>query len=258
MRSKAVFLVLIFLASLFGGFVQGQTPEDITVDGDYSDWSADALMATDGNGIDFRLTWNSTHLFVGWDGTDWKSIDEGADLFVYLNTSEGGSILARDWGFAHTLPFAADHGFVLEDDTYFQHVAYDGSAWTDQSTEVELYAGWSGNQATELSLPWTALGQPTGFDIVVYAQWQDGGNVWASFPMQNPASNNGAETFTHAWHAENISNVTSPQQLPIIESGGVEKVDNALNWPSSSTSTNRTTRTNSPGCTKCRGCGCTP
>ena len=47
--------------------------------------------------------------------------------------------------------------------------------------------------------------------------------------MQNPASNNGAETFTHAWHAENISNVTSPQQLPIIESGGVEKVDNALN-----------------------------
>ena len=82
MRSKAVFLVLIFLASLFGGFVQGQTPEDITVDGDYSDWSADALMATDGNGIDFRLTWNSTHLFVGWDGTDWKSTDEGADLFV--------------------------------------------------------------------------------------------------------------------------------------------------------------------------------
>ena len=162
MRSKAVFLVLIFLASLFAGFVQGQTPEDITVDGDYSDWSADALMATDGNGIDFRLTWNSTHLFVGWDGTDWKSTDEGADLFVYLNTSEGGSVLARDWGFAHTLPFAADHGFVLEDDTYFQHVAYDGSAWTDQPTEVELYAGWSGNQATELSLPWTALGHPQG------------------------------------------------------------------------------------------------
>ena len=47
--------------------------------------------------------------------------------------------------------------------------------------------------------------------------------------MQNPASNNGAETFTHAWHAENISNATAPQQLPIIESGGAEKVDDALN-----------------------------
>ena len=53
MRSKAVFLVLIFFASLFGGFVQGQTPEDITVDGDYTDWSSDSLMATDSSGVDF-------------------------------------------------------------------------------------------------------------------------------------------------------------------------------------------------------------
>ncbi|MGB0236717.1 MAG: hypothetical protein ACPF93_06465, partial [Poseidonia sp.] len=229
MRSKAVFLVLIFFASLFGGFVQGQTPEDITVDGDYSDWSSDSLMATDSSGVDFRLTWNETMLFLGWDGTDWKSTFEGADLFVYLNTSEGGSVLARDWGFAHTLPFAADHGFVLEDDTYYQHIAYDGSSWTDQSTTIDLYAGWADNKATEFALPWSALGQPTSFDILVYAQWQDEGNVWASFPVQNPASNNGAETFTHAWHAENISNATAPQQLPIIESGGAEKVDDALN-----------------------------
>ncbi|MGB1499809.1 MAG: hypothetical protein ACPG81_04495, partial [Poseidonia sp.] len=189
MRSKAVFLVLIFFASLFGGFVQGQTPEDITVDGDYSDWSSDSLMATDSSGVDFRLTWNETMLFLGWDGTDWKSTFEGADLFVYLNTSEGGSVLARDWGFAHTLPFAADHGFVLEDDTYYQHIAYDGSSWTDQSTTIDLYAGWADNKATEFALPWSALGQPTSFDILVYAQWQDEGNVWASFPVQNPASN---------------------------------------------------------------------
>ena len=229
MRSKAVFLVLIFFASLFGGFVQGQTPEDITVDGDYTDWSSDSLMATDSSGVDFRLTWNETMLFLGWDGTDWKSTFEGADLFVYLNTSEGGSVLARDWGFAHTLPFAADHGFVLEDDTYFQHIAYDGSSWSDQGTSVDLYAGWADNKATELALPWSALGQPTSFDLLVYAQWQDSGNVWTSFPLQNPANNNGAETFTHAWHAENISNITSPQQLPIVESVGVEKVDDALN-----------------------------
>ena len=96
-------------------------------------------MATDSSGVDFRLTWNETMLFLGWDGTDWKSTFEGADLFVYLNTSEGGSVLARDWGFAHTLPFAADHGFVLEDDTYYQHIAYDGTSWTDQSTTCLLY-----------------------------------------------------------------------------------------------------------------------
>ena len=229
MRVKAFFLVLLFFSSLFVAAVQGTTPEDITIDGDFSDWASDSLMQTDTNGIDFRMTWNETMLFLGWDGTDWKSTVEGADLFVYLNTSEGGSVLARDWGFAHTLPFAADHGFVLEDDTYFQHIAYDGSSWEDQSTSVGLYAGWADNQATEIALPWLDLGSPTSVDIVVFAQWQDEGHVWTSFPTQNPAGNNGAETFTHAWFIENVSNSTSPQQLPIVEHGSVEKVGDALN-----------------------------
>ena len=229
MRVKAFFLVLLFFSSLFVAAVQGTTPEDITIDGDFSDWASDSLMQTDTNGIDFRMTWNETMLFLGWDGTDWKSTVEGADLFVYLNTSEGGSVLARDWGFAHTLPFAADHGFVLEDDTYFQHIAYDGSSWEDQSTSVGLYAGWADNQATEIALPWLDLGSPTSVDIVVFAQWQDEGHVWTSSPTQNPAGNNGAETFTHAWFIENVSNSTSPQQLPIVEHGSVEKVGDALN-----------------------------
>ena len=158
MRTKAVFLVLIFFASLFSGLVHGQTPEDITIDGDYSDWSADSLMQSNSDDVDFRLTWNETILFLGWDGTDWKSTSEGADLFVYLNTSAGGSVLARDWGFAHALPFAADHGFVLEDDTYYHHIMHDGSTWVDQSTSVGLFAGWAENKATEIALPWSALG----------------------------------------------------------------------------------------------------
>ena len=147
MRNKAVSLVLIFLASLFGGLVQAQTPDAVTVDGDLVDWPADTLMQTDSNGVDFRLTWNESHLFLGWEGTDWKADFEGADLFVYLNTTQGGSVLARDWGFAHTLPFAADHGFVLEDDTYNQHISHDGSSWIDRSTEAVSY--------THLTLPTT-------------------------------------------------------------------------------------------------------
>ncbi|MEK9652072.1 MAG: hypothetical protein VW102_07745, partial [Poseidonia sp.] len=229
MRLKATFLVMLFFSSLFVGAVQGTPPESIAVDGDFSDWSNDSLLQSDGNGIDVRMTWNDTHLFLGWDGTDWKSTFEGADLFVYLNTTQGGSVLARDWGFAHTLPFEADHGFVLEDDTYFQHIAHDGVSWVDQGTGVDLYAGWSENLATELALPWSALGNPVGFEIFMYAQWQDAGHVWASFPTQNPASNNGAEVFTHAWHVANTSNVTDLSNLPIVESGGVEKVEDALN-----------------------------
>ena len=40
---------------------------------------------------------------------------------------------------------------------------------------------------------------------------------------------NGAETFSHYYHIDNINNSTSPNSLPVIEAGGVDKVDDALN-----------------------------
>ena len=71
-------------------------------------------MGVDENGVSLHLTWNSTHLFIGWEGTDWASTDGGADLFVYLNTSSGGTSLSKEWGLSHVLPFAADYAFVLK------------------------------------------------------------------------------------------------------------------------------------------------
>ena len=210
-----------------GGFATGLTPSTITVDGDLSDWSSDSQMAS-GN-VDLHLTWDSNNLYFGWDGTDWKDAFEGADLFVYFNTSSDGSVLSKDWGFSHTLPFAANFGFVLEDDSYFRLISYDGSAWADSSHVVDIYSGWSDNKVTEFTIPWAEIGTPTSLDVIVYAQWQDQGNVWASFPSQNPASNNGAETFTHAWHIENVNNVTNPSQLPVIQPAAPGKVDDALN-----------------------------
>ena len=89
MRLKASFIVLIFFSSLFVGAVQGTTPDTITVDGDVSDWDPDTLMGTDANGVELRLSWNESMLFLGWEGTDWKATSGGADLFVYMNTTEG-------------------------------------------------------------------------------------------------------------------------------------------------------------------------
>ena len=116
-------LSLLFITSTMGGFVSSMTPENITVDGDLADWNSDSLMAS--TNVDLHLTWDSSNLYFGWNGTDWESTFEGADLFVYLNTSTQGSVLSKDWGFSHTLPFAADYGFVLEDDSYFRLISYD-------------------------------------------------------------------------------------------------------------------------------------
>ena len=165
MRSKAVFIVSIFFASLLGGLVEAQTPEDIAVDGSYSDWSADSLMASNSDGIDLRLTWNETMLFIGWDGTDWKSSADGADLFDYLNTSVV-SVLARDWGLhtpfrslpttgsfwkttptTNTSPSTAAHGLTSPPvnstqggPTTGQRNCCRGAPWLPSSFEIMVYA----------------------------------------------------------------------------------------------------------------------
>ncbi|MBT4924272.1 MAG: hypothetical protein HON16_00800, partial [Euryarchaeota archaeon] len=221
--------MLIFLQAM-AGITTASTPETMSIDGDLSQWSqTDSTLQTDSNGVSLLTTWDSENLYFAWNGTDWASTSEGADLFIYFNTTSGGSVLSKDWNFAHTLPFAADYGFVLEDSSYNSMLTFDGSTWEDQTTSLDIYTGWSDNKVTELAIPWASIGSPTSFQFMAYAQWQDAGNVWTSFPTENPASSNGAETFTHAWHVDNVSNSTIPSDLPVVDTGGVEKVSDALN-----------------------------
>ena len=206
MRRVGILTVAMFLAPAWIGIVSADTPDEITLDGDMSDWdAAGAYSSTDENNVTFRMTWNDTHLFIGWSGTDWASESEGADLFVYLNTSEGGSPLSRDWNLAQTLPFSADHAFVLEDSTYSSLQTYDGSGWVDSASNASSWIGSTGNKNTEIAIPWNGIGSPENVGVVAWAQWQDAGNVWTSFPQENPASENGAEAFTHWYQIENRS-----------------------------------------------------
>ena len=155
MRRTAITLVTLFLAPALLGLVSAATPDDIIIDGDMSDWPEDSLQSTDSNDVTFRMTWNTTHLFLGWSGSDWSSMSEGADLFVYLNTSEGGSPLSKEWNLPQTLPFAADHAFVLEDSSYSALQTHDGTGWVDSTSSATSWIGWSGNQNTEIAIPWS-------------------------------------------------------------------------------------------------------
>ena len=228
-RANAVMLASLILLQVFFGVVMASTPETIIIDGNLSEWSDDSLLQTDSNEVLFSVTWDSQNLYFSWNGTDWASVSEGADLFIYFNTTSGGSVLSKEWNFAHTLPFAADYGFILEDSNYNSMSSFDGASWQDQTTTIEVHTGWSGNKATEISIPWSSIGSPASFQFMAYSQWQDEGHVWTSFPVENPASSNGAETFTHVWQVDDINNPTIPSSLPIIENGEIEKVDDALN-----------------------------
>ncbi|MDE0574470.1 MAG: hypothetical protein OSB32_02675 [Candidatus Poseidoniales archaeon] len=232
MCRTAIALAALFLAPALLGLVSAATPDDITIDGDLSEWDSSTLMNTDSQDVtSFRMTWNETHLFFAWNGTDWSNTSEGADLFVYLNTTNGGSPLSKEWNYAHALPFSADFAIVLEDSSYFSLQTHDGVGWIDaDQTGLSSYVGWSGNQNTEIAIPWINIGSPTSIGVLAWAQWQDVGNVWASFPEENPASNNGAETFTHAYVIADRTVEQTPAQLPRVDfSDSVDKVDDALN-----------------------------
>ncbi|MDP6906101.1 MAG: glucodextranase DOMON-like domain-containing protein [Candidatus Thalassarchaeaceae archaeon] len=230
MRRGAILIAVLFLAPAWLSLVTATIPDEITVDGDLSDWPSDTLSSIDSNSVNFQMTWNSTNLFFAWSGTDWESESEGADLFIYLNTSFGGSPLSRNWNLAQTLPFAADFAFVLEDASYFSIQFYDGSAWVESSIIPDAYVGWSGNQITEFSIPWSDIGSPENIGVIAWSQWQDEGNVWTSFPQENPASENGAETFTHWYQIENRSTSQSSADVEVLTSNTpLEKVDDALN-----------------------------
>ena len=150
-------------------------------------------MDTDSNAVSLYLDWNSTHLSLAWNGTDWQSVSEGADLFVYLNTSEDGGALSKDWGFSHTLPFLGDHAFVLEDSSYFRLLSWNGTSWAEgEQNGIETWIGWDENRTSEISIPLLNIGSPTSLGLLAWAQWQDAGNVWTSFPQQNPATANAA------------------------------------------------------------------
>jgi len=202
---------------------------DVTADGDLSDWDSDTLMDTDANAVSLHLDWNTTHISLAWNGTDWEAESEGADLFVYLNTSEGGGALSKDWGFSHTLPFFGDYAFVLEDTNYFRLMSWNGTSWAEgEQAGIESWIGWDENRVTEISIPLQNIGSPVSLGFLAWAQWQDAGNVWTSFPQQNPASANGAETFTHFYELD-LSG-SDPSSSPVIEDmREPTKVDDALN-----------------------------
>ncbi|MDP7000689.1 MAG: hypothetical protein QGH90_02175, partial [Candidatus Poseidoniaceae archaeon] len=127
-----VFMVLSVLLIMPWSGVYAATPDNITIDGDISEWDSDTLIDTSSHSVpSFRITWDETFLFIAWSGTDWSSTSEGADFFVYLNTTSGGSPLSKDWNSVHTLPFSADFAFILEDSSYYSLQTYDGAEWVD-------------------------------------------------------------------------------------------------------------------------------
>ena len=154
--------------------------------------ASDPLFGGDGQTDRLYLVWDDSTVLVAFEESD---LNIAGDLFVYFDSQTGGTRRSTDWHTIHEFPpgFLADVAICVE-----------GGSWQDKRTWNEgagdwditglgdtgcrAYAGWSDYPLTEISVPFDEIGYDPGDTLkcLVYAQQEDGGEMWISFPPGNP------------------------------------------------------------------------
>ncbi|MEW5759443.1 MAG: Ig-like domain-containing protein [Candidatus Thermoplasmatota archaeon] len=196
----AISLAIFFLLNFN---VNGTTYNTISIDGSLADWKDDEKIGIDA-GKELYITWDNDNIYIGWNGTDFAS--EG-DLFIYFDTKANGSFETTDWSGRHSLPFLADYAFCIEDSNYWDLREYSGT-WSIKEKTDKTYIGWSGNNKTEIGISKLNISAQSYMNVLVFAQWESNNNVFASFPTENPANNNGNEKFTHYFNFSLVSGIS--------------------------------------------------
>jgi len=214
MRAPLVALGIVLVLCLTVLNTHALTPHSITIDGNLDEWNADEYMGTV-NGAKLYITWDAQNIYFAWNGTDFGT--EG-DLFIYMNTTSGGTYTGKEWYGTHTLPFEADYLFWVENGAQSTNYGLDRytNAWNTIAYTGSNYIGWAGNKNTEIAIPRSDLGNPAGISVLVFAQWEDAMNVWSAFPANNTLSGTGSETFTY-YYQFTLSTGISPNAPEFIK-----------------------------------------
>ena len=211
-------LLLIIFATHYHSPLIATTYNTITVDGSLSDWSSDELLGIR-NTKSAYLTWDNNSLYIAYSGTDFGV---ESDFFIYFDTiPSSGTNITKDWYGRHQLPFYADYLFWIENgnpganglDKYSSTTGWSLTTFTGQT-----YIGWSGNNITEIKIPFIDISTTLNntIRIIIYAQWEDALNVWNSFPMNNSASQSGSEIFEYYYEFVLQSGI-SPNKVDYIK-----------------------------------------
>jgi len=209
----------------------------ITIDADLSDWQSDENMSGRDN-ANWYLTWNETTIFVGVarGETFHGSTDDYDVIWVYMDTTAGGTTTSVDWSGTHTLPFNAEWCFILRPlNKYWNLRHWDGSAWqADMSYNGgEPAQDWT-NGIAEIAIPKADIGNPTALNITFY--FTNGYNNWlfGASPRENP-SGASPQTLISYWIEGTLDNATAPnlakKYVPLIHINGDSEMSTwAANW----------------------------
>jgi hypothetical protein len=142
----------------------------ISVDG-ISSFTADETFATTTAGFSAQVTWDDSHLYLGYQGADVGADDPAKWLLVYLDADPGGPGGAETGERYNTqtpgLPpgFRADHYYRRQASGAVEDLqVFTGDTW--QTSSAELTSARLGT-VLEAAIPLAALGAPDRLGVVV-------------------------------------------------------------------------------------------
>lgn len=167
------------------------TMHTVVIDGSLADWCANTeLLQSDTRPIigtqDLYTTWDATHIYIAWDGSDWNS---DGDLWVYFYATNSVGTTTSVNG-AHTLPIGitgggVDYALVVTDTLNAQLYNWNGSNWAAATFNGTVS---SNSRVTEIGIPRTDINIPSGASmaLLAFAESEGANTSWASFPTVNP------------------------------------------------------------------------
>lgn len=183
----------------------GITHHTINIDG-INDFIAGSEKM-DQNIRSLYITWDANNLYIGLYSLN---LGTGGDFFVNIDTDQtpGSGAVNDSWGRAgFSGAYLPEYQVAVEGGGNTMQVNHwTGTAWTYPGYGAigQSYEGWASNGLTELSIPWSALGNPAGIAISAHITQENNQTVTEVFPMLNPTGNHPTLTYMYAFFSPYI------------------------------------------------------
>ncbi len=202
----------------------GITPHTIVIDGFNEFIDESELIEAQTHSL--YISWDNDNLYVGFYDLD---LNIGGDLFVNIDTDQtpGSGATTGSWGrvdFAD--PYLPEYQVAIEGGGGSMQVNdWSAKGWNypGNGTIGNSYEGWADNGLTEISIPWSALGDPTGIAISVHISEEDTQIIPEVFPNLNPTGDHPSIQYFYAFFEPYIS---GPMPLSGMEPNTVYIVPN--------------------------------
>lgn len=169
----------------------GLTPHTIVIDGTQDfDVPNECLIA--GATDTLVITWDSTALYIGY----WRRDLATANFFVNFDTNQlslSGAQVSSRGNVRFSDQYRIEYQLYIDGGPdNIELNRWTGAAWQmrpyGQHT-CTSYNGWSGNPVTEVRIPWSELGNPTGLAISAHVMNQANTSVLRVLPPNNVIGN---------------------------------------------------------------------